>query len=195
MGKANKIVVEVLLPLPVEEVWRRSQEPESHVRWDLRFDVIRNLPERDARGFHLLDYRTSIAFGISIVGTGRFLHSTPLQSSTFEFDSADWKSLIRDGRGVWMYERREGGTFFKTVYDYDTRHGFLGALFDRLVFRDLSRLATEWSFETLRLWCGGDEASVAPRRSRLRFARFFLGRLFGTRPAEGEATSSLGTGK
>jgi hypothetical protein len=195
VGAARKIVVEAWIPAPVELVWERSQDADQHASWDLRFTTIGYLPEKDARGYHLMDYRTRIALGVEIVGVGRYLHSTPLRHSTFEFDSEDWKSIIRDGRGIWQYEPRPGGTYFKTVYDYDHRHGAFGRALDRLLFRRLLQLATEWSFETLRQWCEGDASALERRRSRLRFGLFFLRRLLGAKPAPGAARSWLGTGR
>jgi hypothetical protein len=192
---ANKIVVEALIPAPVETVWERSQEPEAHVSWDIRFTHIAYRDESDARGYRLMDYRTDVAFGIEVKGLGRYLHSTPLEHSSFEFDSDDWKSIIRNGRGIWLYEPREGGTYFKTVYDYDRRYGLLGRALDALVFRRLLQLATEWSFETLRLWCSGEEPALEERRSRFRFLGFFVRRLAGASPAPGAARSWLGTGR
>ncbi len=174
VSEHRKIVVEAFVRAPVEEVWRRTQEPAEHVRWDLRFDEIEYVEGVDARGFHAMEYRTSIGFGVAIRGVGRYRHSTPLAHSSFEFDSSDWKSLIRGGTGLWLYEPREGGTYFKTVFDYEPRFGIPGAIVDRLVFRPMFRLATEWSFETLRLWCEGDDAAPARRRSRARFFSFLL---------------------
>jgi hypothetical protein len=191
----RKIVVEVTLPAPVEHVWERSQVPELHVQWDIRFDTIRYLDEVDARGFRKMDYRTAIGFGLEIQGFGAYLHSAPLEHSSFEFDSADWKSLITRGRGVWIYRRVEGGTFFKTVYDYDVRFGALGRAIDALLFRPMIQLATEWSFETLRRGLAGDEACVARRRSRWRFLPFFVARLFGRQPPLHQAKSWLGSGQ
>jgi hypothetical protein len=136
-----------------------------------------------------------VAFGLEVRGVGRYLHSTPMRHSTFEFDSHDCKSIIGEGRGVWLYERRDSGTWFKTVYDYQHRHGVLGKFLDRLLFRRLLQLATEWSFETLRLWCAGDEMACARRRSRVRFLAFFAARLLGSRPAQGAARSWLGSGR
>ncbi len=49
-------------------------------------------------------------------------------------DSEDWKSIIGNGRGVWLYESRPEGTYFKTVYDYERRYGMLGRALDRLLF-------------------------------------------------------------
>lgn len=193
--RERKIVVEAIIPAPVDIVWHRSQHPEDHVRWDIRFDVIRYHAEQDARGFHLMDYRTSVAFGITVCGIGRYLHSVPLQHSTFEFDSDDWKSLIRHGRGIWLYKPCAHGTYFKTVYDYEARYGIFGQIVDWLVFRPLLQLATEWSFETLRLWSIEDDKVLQVRRSRWRFFGFLFRRRLGGAPAKHAACSWLGTGK
>ena len=130
-----------------------------------------------------------------MAGWGRYLQNTPLVRSTFEFGSDDVKSLITQGRGVWLYERRPEGTFFKTVFDYQTRHGGVGALLDFYLFRPMMQLATEWSFETLRQWCAGDEGAVARRRSYGRFLVFAAARLLGRPPASGAARSWLGSGR
>lgn len=194
-AKTRRIVVEALIPAPIERVWERTQEPTQHTDWDLRFSSIRYLPEQDARGFHLLEYRTRLGFGLAVAGWGRYLQNTPLQRSTFEFGSEDPRSLIVRGRGVWLYERRPEGTFFKTVFDYQTRYGALGELLDATLFRPVMRLATEWGFETLRQSCAGDEGAVARRRSRWRFAAFFLARVLGSPPRPGAARSWLGSGR
>jgi len=195
MSARRKIVVEALIAAPVETVWQRTQDPEEHVAWDIRFDRIAYTGRRDERGYELLDYRTSVGLGIAVQGYGHYLHTTPLRHSSFEFDSLDWKSLIRNGRGIWLYEPRQGATYFKTVYDYEVRHGLAGRMLDRLVFRRLLQLATEWGFETLRLWCAGDADVLLARRSRIAFARFFLRRSLGLSPAPGAARSWLGSGR
>jgi hypothetical protein len=192
---ARRIVVEALIPASVETVWERTQVPEQHVAWDIRFDQIRYTGRRDERGFERLDYRTAIGFGVSVQGYGHYLHTTRLRHSSFEFDSMDWKSLIRNGGGIWLYEPRDGATHFKTVYDYDVRHGLFGRLVDRLVFRRMLQLATEWGFETLRQWCAGDAGVLVPRRSRAAFTAFFFRRLLGRPPAPGAARSWLGRGR
>ncbi|WP_224368635.1 SRPBCC family protein [Hyalangium versicolor] len=192
---SRRVVVEALIPAPVERVWERSQEPDQHTGWDLRFSSIRYLPEQDARGFHLMEYLTRLGFGLEVAGWGRYLSNAPLERSTFEFGSEDPKSLITHGRGVWLYERRPEGTFFKTVFDYQTRHGAAGGLLDFYLFRPMMQLATEWSFETLRQWCAGDEGAVERRRSRWRFVLFFIARTLGGAPAPGAARSWLGSGR
>lgn len=191
----RKIVVEALIPAPVEIVWKRSQDPDLHVLWDIRFTQIRYLDQKDQRGFNLMDYRTRIGFGIEVRGYGHYLQSTPLELSTFEFDSDDWKSLITRGRGIWLYKPHQGGTYFKTVYDYSIRHSWFGRAIDFLLFRNLIRLATEWGFETLRLWCAGDESTVARRQSRWRFFLFWCKRMCGIAPSAQAARSWLGTGQ
>ena len=195
MARHRKIVVEAIIPAPVEMVWERSQDPVEHVRWDIRFNDIRYREDRDDRGFSLMDYRTRIGFGVTVAGIGRYLQNSPPHHSSFEFESDDWKSLITRGRGIWLYERSGAGTYFKTVYDYGVRYGLAGRLIDYLVFRRLMQLATEWGFETLRLWCAGNDSLLARRSGRLGFARFFIARFLGKRSASGAATSWLGTGQ
>ncbi len=193
--RVRKIVVEVIVPAPVEVVWKRSQDPGLHTAWDIRFNHIAYMDNTDERGFHLMDYRTNIILGITINGYGRYLGNSEHFHSSFEFDSDDWKSIIRNGRGIWLYRPCPEGTLFKTVYDYDVRYGLPGALLDRLLFRSLLQLATEWGFETLRQWCAGDDRATAHRRSRIRFVMFYLRRRCGLQPRSGEARSWLGSGQ
>jgi hypothetical protein len=193
--RARKIVVEAIIPAPVEVAWERSQVPEQHTAWDIRFNHIGYLDQTDERGYHRMDYRTNLALGITINGYGRYLTNSEHSHSSFEFDSDDWKSIIRNGRGIWLYRRCSEGTLFKTVYDYDVRHGWIGRMLDAAIFRSLLQLATEWGFETLRQWCAGDDQATARRRGRLLFAWFYLKRRLGWGPAPGAARSWLGTGQ
>ena len=195
MKKAQKIVVEAIIPCGVETVWERSQEPELHILWDIRFSHIKYLEELDAQGFQLMDYRTKIGFGLEIKGLGRYLQNTPLKHSTFEFESSDWKSIIKIGRGIWQYKPCAEGTYFRTVYDYETNYGVFGALLDRILFRPVMQLATEWGFETLRRWCAGHESEVEKRRSFLKFIPFFIKRYVGFAAKKGEAESWIGSGQ
>jgi uncharacterized membrane protein YphA (DoxX/SURF4 family) len=50
----------------------------------------------------------------------------------------------------------DNGIRFLTWYDYRTRFGTAGALFDRVIFRPLIGWATAWSFDRLRLWLEQD---------------------------------------
>ena len=193
--RARKIVVEAIIPAPVEIVWERSQVPEQHTAWDIRFNHIGYLDQTDDRGYRRMDYRTNIALGMTIKGHGRYLTNSEHSHSSFEFDSNDWKSIIRNGRGIWLYRPCSEGTLFKTVYDYDVRHGWIGRFLDAAIFRSLLQLATEWGFETLRQWCAGDDQATARRRGRLAFLWFYLKRRFGVQPDVGAARSWLGTGQ
>ena len=196
MNKPSKIVVEAIIPASVETVWERTQEPELHTLWDIRFSHIAYLPEKDERGFNLMDYRTKIGFGIEVAGIGRYLQNTPPKHSTFEFESSDWKSIITVGRGIWQYKPCTEGTYFRTVYDYETRYGRVGNFIDRILFRPVMQLATEWGFETLRLWCAdGDDMVLEKRASKFRFAPFFVKRYFGFPPPANAARSWIGTGQ
>jgi hypothetical protein len=45
MGKP--IYVEIAIRAPLEELWRHTQSPDLHRRWDLRFTRIAYLPRPD----------------------------------------------------------------------------------------------------------------------------------------------------
>ena len=130
--------------------------------------------------------------------SGNKLHSSPAWSPDGKWivytADDDWKSIIRNGRGIWLYRPCSDGTLFKTVYDYDVRHGWIGRVLDAAIFRSLLQLATEWGFETLRQWCAGDDLATTRRRGRLPFLWFYLKRRCGVQPAIGAARSWLGTG-
>ena len=111
---------------------------------------------------------------------------------SFEFGSEDPRSLISEGKGAWIYRPAGGSTtHFRTVYDYRVRYRALGRVVDQ-VFRPVMQLATEWSFETLRRWCAGDDEALARRRNRWRFLPFLARRMAGARPPPGEARSWIG---
>jgi hypothetical protein len=192
---SNKIVVEAIIPGDAETLWERTQTPDQHTRWDIRFSHIDYLDELDAKGFKLMDYRTKIGFGVEVKGIGRYLQNDPPKLSTFEFESADRKSLITTGRGIWQYKPCADGIYFRTVYDYETRYGFIGNMLDEILFRPVMQLATEWGFETLRLWCAGDASVLEKRRSHLRFIPFFIKRYIGFKPKKGAAASFIGNGQ
>ncbi|HEX9813724.1 MAG TPA: DoxX-like family protein, partial [Myxococcota bacterium] len=73
-------------------------------------------------------------------------------TSALRFWSEAPLSLIREGSGYWKYIPMPDGVRFLTWYDYRTRFGVPGAVFDRMIFRPLIGWATAWSFDRLRLW-------------------------------------------
>ena len=160
------IYVEILIRAEIDEVWRRTQQPELHEQWDLRFSRIQYLSRPDPAAPQRFMYATRIGGGLEIVGEGESVGhidgETGIRTSSLKFSSDLPYSLIRSGSGYWRYVPRAEGVTFLTWYDYDTRFGAIGRLADRLAFRQLLGWATAWSFDRLRLWI---EAGVTPAES------------------------------
>jgi len=150
------IYVEILICADADEIWRRTQIPDLHERWDLRFTAIEYLPRRSEDEPQRFVYSTRIGFGLSIEGegesTGTREDATGARTSALKFWSSDAKSLIEEGSGYWQYLPIIDGVRFLTWYDYRARFGHVGRLVDRLLFRRLIGWATAWSFDRLRLW-------------------------------------------
>ena len=160
------IYVEILIRGNMDDLWRKTQEPKLHGRWDLRFSQIDYLPRAAGEAQKFL-YSTRIGAGLQIRGegesTGERDDSSGQRTSALKFWSKDPKSLIESGSGYWQYVPEERGIRFLTAYDYRTRFGALGKIVDRLVFRPLIGWATAWSFDRLRLWI---EEGIPPEVSR-----------------------------
>ncbi len=164
------VYVEILIPASLELLWKHTQQPELHERWDLRFSRIEYLPNPGPNGELLFRYATRLGFGREITGTGQSLGERVLpggnRASALKFGSADRLSLIREGSGYWKYIPVDDGVKFLTVYDYTTRFGRVGKAFDSLIFRPLMGWATAWSFDRLRIWLErGIPPNVALRNS------------------------------
>ena len=156
MAKDSGIYVEVLICGGADEIWRRTQIPDLHELWDLRFSAIDYLPRPSEQEPQRFRYSTRIGFGLRIDGEGESMgtreDATGLRTSALTFWSSDAKSLIEEGSGYWQYVPTATGVRFLTWYDYRTRFGAAGRLIDRLLFRRLIGWATAWSFDRLRLW-------------------------------------------
>ena len=164
------IFVENRIRGPMDELWRLTQIPDQHARWDLRFTDIEYLPHPDDSQPQKFLYATRIGFGLAIRGHGETAgqHNGPNgeRTSALKFWSADRMSLIREGAGYWRYVPTEDGLRFLTSYDYNVRWGILGRVFDALIFRPLLGWATAWSFDRLRLWIEkGIDPAVSMQRS------------------------------
>jgi hypothetical protein len=150
------IYVEILINGSVDEIWRRTQVPDLHERWDLRFTTIRYLPRSSEAEPQRFLYSTRVGFGLRIEGegesTGTREDATGVRTSALLFSSSDRKSLIDEGSGYWQYLPTDAGVRFLTWYDYRTRFGPIGRAVDRFLFRPLIGWATAWSFDRLRLW-------------------------------------------
>jgi len=150
------IYVEILIADELEHIWRLTQDPALHQRWDLRFSQIEYLPRPDPSEPQRFLYQTRIGFGLSIKGTGESIAERSASNgdttSSLKFASADPKSLIREGSGYWRYIPTPAGLRFLTWYDYSVRFGAIGLLVDRVIFRPIMGWATAWSFDRMRLW-------------------------------------------
>jgi DoxX-like family len=188
------IYVEIPIRASMDELWEKTQNPELHQRWDLRFTQIEYLPRRGEEPQRFL-YRTRVGFGLKIDGQGESIGERDgdggARTSSLKFWSDDPKSLIKTGSGYWKYvpdrapePAGEGPSTslragcrstirFFTWYDYETRFGVLGKLGDRCLFRPLLGWATAWSFDRLRLWI---EKGISPEASRDRAIVYALSR-------------------
>jgi uncharacterized membrane protein YphA (DoxX/SURF4 family) len=150
------IYVESVVRAPMDAIWRHTQTPGLHEKWDLRFSRIDYLPKGREMEPQRFRYTTRIGFGLQVNGEGESIGERDLadgsRSSSLKFGSGDSLSIIREGTGYWRYIPTPAGIRFLTWYDYRTRFGAAGALFDRLIFRRLIGWATAWSFDRLRLW-------------------------------------------
>lgn len=157
------IYVEIKIHAPMDELWARTQIPDLHERWDVRFTEIKYLPRPDTARPQRFLYSTRIGFGLNISGEGETVGERDQQdgsrTSALKFWSEDSKSLIQEGSGYWKYIPADNGIRFLTWYDYSTRFGAVGRAFNAIVFRPLMRWATAWSFDRLRLWL---EKSIDP---------------------------------
>jgi DoxX-like family len=170
------IYVEIPIRASMDELWEKTQNPQLHQRWDLRFTQIEYLPRKGDEPQRFL-YRTRIGFGLKIDGRGESIGERDgdggKRTSSLKFWSEDPKSLIKTGSGYWKYVPKENAIRFFTWYDYETRFGALGKLIDRLCFRPLLGWATAWSFDRLRLWI---EKGISPEASRDRAIVYALAR-------------------
>jgi hypothetical protein len=165
-GSAPPIYVEALIHCDMEDLWAKTQEPQLHQRWDLRFTGITYLEKGERDKAQRFEYTRS--FGpITIKGIGETVgerrRSDGSATSALRFWSDDPRSLIREGSGYWRYVPTDAGIRFLTRYDYNVRFGAIGRWVDRLLWRPLMGWATAWSFDALRMWL---ERDIPPEYSR-----------------------------
>lgn len=176
--KQKPIYVEIFIKCNFDDLWKYTQEPKFHQRWDLRFTEIKDLPRENEDSPQEFLYTTKIGFGLKISGKGESKgvnnKANGESSSALKFWSDQWISLIKVGSGYWKYVPEEKGIKFFTWYDYKTRFGLLGSILDKLVFRPLIGWATAWSFDVLRLWL---EKSIQPEISISKAISHYVSRL------------------
>lgn len=163
------LYVETVIRTEMADLWARSQEPDQHQRWDLRFTSITYLPRAEGEP-QRFRYATRLLPFLAVDGTGvsagESRRADGTRVSALRFASRHPLSLLAEGSGYWRYvPGPDGSVRFLTGYDYRPRWGRAGALADRLVFRPLMGWATAWSFDRLRLWC---ERGTTPGRALAR---------------------------
>ncbi|WP_213815949.1 SRPBCC family protein [Glaciihabitans sp. dw_435] len=158
--RAHPIYVETLIRADLDTVWRLTQEPTLHPRWDLRFSSITPQESLPSGGYRFL-YKLRLPLH-TIAGTGTSLGERDrpdgTRTSALRFTTADRLSPLGDGRGYWRYVPTPDGVRFITGYDYAPGWG---STIDRLVMRRFIGWMTAWSFERLRIWA---ETGVEPER-------------------------------
>jgi len=171
MRPLRPLYVETTIRCELADLWRLTQDPSCHERWDLRFTRITHLPPEAGRT--RFSYSTRVLPGLTIGGVGVTVgqrwRADGTCTSALRFGTRHPLSLIRSGSGYWRYVPTGAGIRFLTGYDYRPAL----AIADR-VFRPLLGWATAWSFDRLRLWA---ELGVSPRRALLNAFTEVLGRV------------------
>lgn len=142
------LYAETLIRTDLDTLWRHTQDPDLHRRWDLRFADISPLTGCDGR-------HASRFLGVTVTGVGVSAPSSTRPGgsriSVLRFASANPLSLISAGTEFWHYTPVGDGVRFVTGFDYGTRWGRFGRAADRLL-RPLFGWMTAWSFDRLRIW-------------------------------------------
>jgi uncharacterized membrane protein YphA (DoxX/SURF4 family) len=147
-----KLTAGTSIECELDTLRQKTQTPEHHVRWDMRFSDIDYLPKSNPDEPQRFRYATRIGFGKEIAGWGETIADRDGKGSALRFGSNHAFSLIREGAGCWIYKTIGNRVLFKTVYDYRVRYGLVGQIADRVMFRPLMIWATRWSFDRLRIW-------------------------------------------
>src|SRR3954467_11112271 len=105
------IYVEIPIRASMEELWEKTQNPQLHQRWDLRFTQIEYLPRKGDEPQRFL-YMTRIGLGLNIDGQGESIGEREGQAgartSSLKCWSEDAKSLIKTGSGYFKYVPEKG---------------------------------------------------------------------------------------
>jgi hypothetical protein len=149
------LYIEALIRTDLDSLWRHTQDPAAHARWDARFGKIAFLP---GDGPQRLRYATLGVAGTGVCA-GERASDNGGRVSALRFASGNALSPIRSGSGYWRYVPTPDGIRFITGYDYQPGWG-KGA---DVLMRPFIGWLTAWSFDRLRLWL---ERGVPPERSR-----------------------------
>jgi hypothetical protein len=161
------IYVETRVHADLDELWRLTQDPAQHVRWDLRFSSIEPL-DLDEQGRQTFRYslrlpgRTVSGRGVSV---GERRRDDGTRTSALRFGSDDPLSPIRDGSGYWRYVPTADGIRFLTGYDFRPGWGARGSAVQKAVMQPVMWWLTARSFDALRIWL---EHGIPPERTHRR---------------------------
>ena len=62
----NAIYVDIEMCTGMDELWKHTQDPSTHERWDLRFSEITYLPRDEGEAQHFL-YRTKVHLYVQVL--------------------------------------------------------------------------------------------------------------------------------
>lgn len=164
--KRRPLYIETKVNCNLDTFWTNTQEPSVHQQWDLRFSEIKYIPKDKPTDPQKFLYSTKIGFGIKVNGIGESVATKTKDNgestSVLKFASDSNLSVIKQGSGYWKYVPEPGGIKFFTGYDYQTRWGIFGQMFDKFIFRPLMIWATAWSFDCLKIWI---EKGIHPKQA------------------------------
>lgn len=164
--KRRPLYIETKINCDLDTLWTHTQEPSTHQQWDLRFSEIKYLHKDNPTDSQKFLYSTKIGFGIEVKGIGESVATKTKDNgestSVLKFASDSNLSLIKQGSGYWKYVPESDGIKFFTGYDYQTRWGNFGQVFDKFIFRPLMIWATAWSFDCLKNWI---EKGIQPKQA------------------------------
>ncbi|MEP6949605.1 MAG: DoxX-like family protein [Ginsengibacter sp.] len=150
------LYIETKIKCNFDTLWTYTQDPAIHQQWDLRFSEITYLPKDNPAEPQRFLYSTKVGFGINVNGIGESVATRTKDNgestSVLKFSSGSSLSVIKKGAGYWKYVPEADEIKFFTGYDYETRWGFFGKMFDKFIFRPLMIWATAWSFDCLKNW-------------------------------------------
>lgn len=154
--KSKPLYIETKIKCNHDILWKYTQDPSIHQVWDLRFNEIKYLLKDKPVEVQKFRYTTKIGFGIKVTGVGESVATKTKDNgestSVLKFSSDNYLSIIKQGSGFWKYVPQSDGIKFFTSYDYETRWGKFGNMFDKFIFRPLMIWVTAWSFDCLKNW-------------------------------------------
>ncbi|MEU6776231.1 hypothetical protein [Streptomyces sp. NPDC046759] len=149
----------------LEELWARTQDPVTRLRWDLRFKSIEPLPgtagepRRFACTWRVLPLLTVPGNGVA---AGERDRPDGTRVCAVRYSSSHPLSPITEVSAYWRYVPDAQGVRLLTGCEYRARGGTCGSVADRVLLRPLTGWATAWSFDRLRLWL---ERGITPERA------------------------------